>query len=71
MKPGTEVDVDLFGYVPAMTQCDWCDKPVPLKDATVTTHHITEHVTEQEHYCCDDHAIKAWRERHGGDHGDA
>lgn len=54
---------DMFGYVPAMTQCNWCERVIPLRDAVVSTHHITPQVTEQEHYCCEDHALAVWNTR--------
>lgn len=59
------VEESLFGYVPVTTRCDWCSQSIPLTRATVSTFHISEHVTEQEHYCNDDHALKGWRKRSG------
>lgn len=63
MKHQTEIVPDLFGHVPAQTQCDWCNKTVPLTQATISTFHISQHVTEQSHYCGEDHALMAWRKR--------
>lgn len=57
------VQADMFGYVPAMTQCDQCGKVIPLRDAVVSVYHITPRITEQEHYCCEAHALEAWHGR--------
>jgi hypothetical protein len=46
---------DLFGTPCAMTQCGECDEFVPVHLAVVTTHHITEHITN-------------WRKLHGVNH---
>lgn len=58
--------MDFFGFVPAMTQCEQCDKPVLLRDAVVSTYQITPHLIDQEHYCSEQCAVTAWRKRHGG-----
>lgn len=67
MDTALDVIPDLFGFVAVQTQCDWCDKVVPLRGATVTTHHITPYITEVEHFCSDQCATKAWSHRSGVD----
>jgi hypothetical protein len=64
-EPAGDLELDLFGFMPVQTQCDWCQKVVPLAKATVSTYHITDHVTEVEHYCGQEHALLAWRQRSG------
>lgn len=68
-EAGRRVDeqYDLFGFVPAMTQCGNCDKPVPLKDAVISTFHITETMTEVEHFCCPTCAKDWWETFHARD----
>lgn len=56
---------DMFGYVPAMTQCGFCDKVIPLSEATKSEYVVTPTYREHEHFCCDDHAIKYWNRRSG------
>ena len=65
MDTALDVLPDMFGFVPAMTQCDCCGCIVPLNAAVVTTHHITAYITEVEHYCSDAHALYGWRKRAG------
>ena len=64
MDYGMDVLPDMFGHVPAQTQCDHCGRVVALRDAVVTTHHITSYITEVEHYCSENHALTAWQGRH-------
>lgn len=61
MKDLTVHDHDLFGLPAVMTQCANCPTVVPLIAAVVSTFHITETWTEQEHFCSDQCA-KAWWE---------
>lgn len=58
---------DMFGYVPAMTQCDFCDKIIPLSAAVQSVFQVTPTYREHEHFCCDDHAIKSWKRRTGNE----
>jgi len=67
MDTALDVLTDMFGMVPAQTQCDWCSAIVPLRMATVTTHHITAYMTEVEHFCSDRCATNAWVRRAGVD----
>lgn len=54
-------DHDLFGLPEVKTQCANCPTVVPLTQATVSTFHITESWTEQEHFCSDKCAKDWWK----------
>ena len=58
---------DLFGFVPAQTQCEHCDKVILLTDAIITTYRVGEEVKGQEHYCSNACANSAWVHRTGVD----
>lgn len=51
---------EMFGFVPAQTQCNHCGKIVLLANATITKHTITDTYTETEHHCSDKCAVEAW-----------
>lgn len=60
----TQVDqLHFAGIVVAKTQCGCCNKVINLTDAVVSTHIITPHLTEQEHFCCNRCAETEWRMR--------
>lgn len=46
-----QAGVDLFGFVPVVTQCGNCDQIVPLQSVVVSVFHITPYITDQEHFC--------------------
>lgn len=54
-------DHDLFGLPTVVTQCACCGKVFPLIEAVVSTFHITDTWSEQEHFC-QDRCAKAWWE---------
>lgn len=60
-------ETDLFGLAAVVTQCGCCDKVVPLTEATVSTYHITECITEQEHFCSPKCAKDWWEAFHARD----
>ena len=53
----------IAGIVTAKTQCGCCDKVINLTEAVVSTHIITPHLTEQEHFCSTRCAEIEWRMR--------
>lgn len=57
-------DHDLFGLPAVMTQCCFCGAIVPLISAVVSTFHITETWTEQEHSCSKKCAEAWWETFH-------
>lgn len=59
--------IDLFGLAPVMTQCGNCDRVVPLTSAVISTFHITESWSEQEHFCCASCAKTWWETWHSKD----
>lgn len=60
MDTALDVLPDLFGHVPAMTQCDNCSKLITLREAVITTHTISNYITDQEHHCSEACALKSW-----------
>lgn len=52
---------DLFGHVPAMTQCGNCYRVVPLNQAHKVKIEITETLSDEEHFC-DESCAKDWWE---------
>jgi hypothetical protein len=59
-KELAEAGIDLFGLVLTVTQCGNCDKVAPLNEVVISTFHITESLTEQEHFCCPKCAEEWW-----------
>ncbi len=55
-----DVSTDLFGFAPVMTQCGNCPTVIPLTEAVVSTFHITERMTEVEHFCSNKCAEEWW-----------
>jgi hypothetical protein len=43
-----------------MTQCDNCAKLITLREAVITTHTISNYITDQEHSCSEACALKSW-----------
>lgn len=52
---------EMFGFVPAQTQCENCGKIVMLVHAVITTHTITETYSEVEHFCGEECAMESWQ----------
>lgn len=61
------LETDLFGLAAVVTQCGNCSKVIPLTEATVSTHHITETLSEQEHFCSAKCAVEQWEAFHARD----
>ncbi len=57
---GATADHDLFGVVPAMTQCCGCYRVFPLAQAHKVKIEITSTWTEEEHACSEDCAKTWW-----------
>jgi uncharacterized protein with PIN domain len=54
-------DKDLFGKKAPETQCAQCNTILPQKEAVVSTLLIGTTVTQQEHFCCEEHAELYWK----------
>lgn len=51
MDTGLDVLPDLFGFVPAQTQCGYCGKVVLLANATIMHFMVGELKVGEDHYC--------------------
>lgn len=67
MKQLAVADHDLFGLPPVVTQCGNCPTVLPLTEAVISTFHITETWSEQEHFCSDKCAKAWWETWHARD----
>lgn len=61
MKDTKDEDKDLFGNRPLQTQCAFCDKVLPSKEAVVSTLHVGSTMTWQEHFCSTEHGEMFWK----------
>lgn len=51
MDTALDVLPDLFGFVPAQTQCGYCGKIILLKDAIITRFVVADLEVGQDHFC--------------------
>ena len=51
MDTAMDVLPDLFGFVPAQTQCGHCGRVILLADAVITQYIVADIVMGTEHYC--------------------
>jgi hypothetical protein len=51
MDTGLDVLPDLFGLVPAQTQCATCDKIIYLHEAIITRFMVMEIEMGRDHFC--------------------
>lgn len=51
MDTGMDVLPDLFGFVPAQTQCSYCGRVIYLADAVITHFIVADIKVSEEHYC--------------------
>lgn len=66
MDYGMDVLPDLFGFVPAQTQCEECGRVVLLTNATKCQYVVAGKVMGEEHYCGVICAENSWQRNHGG-----
>lgn len=67
MDYGMDVLGDMFGHVPAQTQCEYCGKVVPLADVIRTTVQLGDEILAEEHYCSHTCGTAAFSKRTGVD----
>lgn len=51
MDTGMDVLPDLFGFVPAQTQCGYCGKIILLTNAVITQFIVADIIVGTEHFC--------------------
>lgn len=67
MDYGMDVLPDMFGLVPAQTQCEYCGKVILLTNAIRSQYLVAGEVRGEEHYCSKPCADGAWVQRTGVD----